>query len=235
MLLHLHGSDIRSRQYESHFQRTIRAAVNGAGKVVYATPELDEHVLPLRADAEYLPIPVSLGELPDPVTPQERSAVFFASRWEAVKGAELQVEIAARIRALDPEVQMIGLDWGEGASAARAAGVRLVPRMAHDEYLRLMGSSRVVIGQMTRILATSELEALMMGVPLISTYDDTLYPQLRRLSGSAPAQMAEAAVASVRDPEGAAREQGGHNFALLEHETGAVLDRLLPMYRQLIL
>ncbi|MCT1431762.1 hypothetical protein M3G50_13550 [Brachybacterium muris] len=235
VLLHLHGSDIRSRQYERHFQRTIRAAVGGAAKVVYATPELLEHVQPLRDDAEYIPVPVSLSDLPDPVAIDRRRAVFFASRWEPVKGGELQVEVASLIHELDPDVPLLGLDWGAGASAARAVGVHLVSRMTHGEYLRLMGSARVVVGQMTRILATSELEALMMGIPLVSTYDPVLYPGLARLSGQSPKQMAEAAIAAVRDPGGAAEAQGGREFALREHETGVVLDRLLPMYREMAL
>lgn len=232
-LLHLHGSDIRSRQYDPNYKRSIREAVRRADKVVYATPELIEHVTPLRDDAVYLPVPVSRAELPELVPVSRRRGVFFASRWEAVKGGALQIEVARAISDRAPEIEMSGLNWGEGAKAAAAAGVRLRPRMSHPEYLQVIAHAGVVVGQGTSILATSELEALALGIPLIGTFDTELYPELPRLSETSAVAIADGAIAAALDPEGAIAAQRGRDFALANHETSVVLDQLLPMYQAL--
>ena len=63
-VLHLHGTDIRTLQYDPSWTAVVRAGVASARAVFYSTPDLAEHVLPLRPDATLLPVPVDVGRLP---------------------------------------------------------------------------------------------------------------------------------------------------------------------------
>lgn len=70
---------------------------------------------PHRADATLLPVPLPVATLPV-WAPAERPRVVLASRWETVKGLDTQLEVAAGLRqALGAKVELVGLDWGEGA------------------------------------------------------------------------------------------------------------------------
>ncbi len=177
-VLHLHGTDIRTLQYDPQWAAVIRRGVSEARAVLYSTPDLAAHALPLRPDAEYLPVPVDVARLPTWQPDPRRRRVFFASRWEAAKGLDRQLEVARDlVRAVEPDVEVVGLDWGPQASLARDVGVRLLPRLSHTGYLQALAGSSVVIGQAGGILAASELEALGVGVPLVVPVALPLYAE----------------------------------------------------------
>lgn len=167
-VLHCHGTDVRTAQYEPQRTAAIQAGLRDAEAVFYSTPDLAEHVLPHRADAQLLPVPVDVDELPSWTTQSdERPYVVFASRWEAVKGLEPQLETARRlVSAVGDRVDIVGLDWGPAAAEAAALGVQLRPKLDHAAYLRLLAGARAVVGQGAGILSASELEALGSGAPL---------------------------------------------------------------------
>lgn len=187
--LHLHGTDIRTNQYLDAHRRTVRDTVRRAHTVFYSTPDLREHVAPLRDDARLVPVPVSLPE-PTPTDsgiarPRalrelvgDRDFLFFSSRWQEVKGGDRQIEIArALTRALsgpdDPVV--VGLDWGPLAGQAAAAGVRLMDRMPHEEFLATVGAARLCVGQLSGVLGASELDALAADVPMVTPLNPRWY------------------------------------------------------------
>ncbi|MGO1851417.1 hypothetical protein, partial [Microbacterium sp.] len=104
--LHLHGTDIRTRQYEDQHRKLVRDTVRDAHVVFYSTPDLREHVLPLREDARLVPVPVPLPESAPGVLPASvrdvaagREYIFFPSRWEEVKGGARQIEMARTLSA----------------------------------------------------------------------------------------------------------------------------------------
>lgn len=187
--LHLHGTDIRTNQYLDQHRRLVHDTVRRAQTVFYSTPDLREHVSPLREDARLVPVPVSLTErtaegraTARPAALREligdREFVFFSSRWQEVKGGERQIEIArALTRSLsgpsDPVV--LGLDWGPLAGEAEAAGVRLIGRMPHDEFLATVGAARLCVGQLSGVLGASELDALAADVPMVAPLNPQWY------------------------------------------------------------
>ena len=172
-VIHLHGTDIRSHQYDPRYAALVRRAVERAAAVLYSTPDLAEHVR-WRPDAALLPVPVDVAALPA-WRPDPRPTVVFASRWEAVKGLPVQLAIADAIRRRQPEARLLGIDWGSGAAEARAHGVELVPRLRHEEFLDLLATAHVVVGQPTGMLAASELEAVGMGVPVVAPLEPRWY------------------------------------------------------------
>lgn len=175
-VLHCHGTDVRTTQYDPRRTDEIRAGLRDAEAVFYSTPDLAEHVLPHRADATLLPVPVDVDALPCWQPAPGRPQVVFASRWEAVKGLEAQLDVAERlVAALGDRVEVVGLDWGPDAQEAARRGVRLVPRLDHAAYLRLLAGASAVVGQSAGILSASELEAMGTGAPLVVPVELPLY------------------------------------------------------------
>jgi len=72
-------------------------------------------------------------------------------------------------------VEVVGLDWGPDAAEAARRGVRLVPRLDHAAYLRLLAGAGAVVGQAAGILSASELEAMGTGAPLVVPVELPLY------------------------------------------------------------
>ena len=84
-VLHLHGTDIRSRRYEPAYTNRIHDAVAHARQVFYSTPDLREHLTDWRPEARLIPVPVDLDcpAANNPYRCKARSTgsyVFFVSR-----------------------------------------------------------------------------------------------------------------------------------------------------------
>lgn len=232
-VLHCHGTDVRTAQYEDGFGPTVRAALDGAEAVVFSTPDLAEHVLPRRPDALYLPVPVDTDTLPTWRAP-ERPRIAFASRWEGVKGLAVQLDTASQlVAALDGRADVVGLDWGPAAPEAAAAGVRLVPRMDHAAYLSWLAGATAVVGQAAGILSASELEALGTGAPLLMPAPMPLYAdEAPPVLGGSPASVVEAAAALVGgEPHDA---EAGRLWTARVHGVNLAVDHLLAIYADVI-
>lgn len=232
-VLHCHGSDVRSGQYQPGIGTHIREALRVAETVVYSTPDLAEHVLNTRPDARYLPVPIATADLPT-WHPPERPRIVFASRWEQVKGLERQVETARALsREFGSDVELLGLDWGPDADQAKDAGVRLVPRMSHDQYLAWLACSTAVVGQAAGILSASELEALGSGVPLLVPAPLPLY------ATDAPPVLGNS-VESVLDHVSRLLESGvfdpaqGREWVQRVHGVSGRVDTLMDIYRDVL-
>lgn len=233
LAVHLHGSDIRLMQYAPSTSRSVREGVRSADLVVFSTPDLLEHAQRVRSDVHYLPVPISSSELPSPPPDEERRGILFVSRWDASKGGERMLEIAELLQEHAPEIPVHGLDWGDGTGRARQAGVVLLPRQHHADFLRTVAARRVAIGQANPMIGTSELEALGLGLPLVGSFDPSWYRGLGKLSGDSAADQADAAIQAHRDAQAARAHQDGVGFVRREHETSTVLERLITLYREI--
>ena len=233
-VLHCHGSDVRTAQYDPARGEGIRSGLRDAEAVFYSTPDLAEHVLPHRADALLLPVPIDLAELPpwDPAVPPR---VVFASRWEAVKGLDAQLATAkSLVAALGGRAEVVGLDWGLAAAEAAALGVRLLPRLDHPAYLRLLAGATAVVGQAAGILSASELEALGTGAPLAMPTTLPLYAACPPpVYGSSPESVTEAVDSLV---DGALVHDASRARAWVEGEHGVArdVDLLRDTYRRVV-
>ena len=146
-LLHFHGTDIRTQYYEPARRPALQWGADHAVKVLYLTPDLREHAEAARADAAYLPNPVDLEELPEWRPRRPARALFSPPAGIPSKGGRNQLELVRALRAaVGPDVELQGLDWGDGAPQAAELGVVLVPKMAKPDYLRWLASAHVVVG-----------------------------------------------------------------------------------------
>ena len=230
-VLHLHGTDIRTLWKDPVRGPGIQAAISGARHVFYSTRDNEQNATTARADAEYLPVFVDAAGLP---SWHPQGYVAFASRWEDVKGLEDMVEVARGLAAAGIETR--GLDWGPGTQDAQDAGVRLVPKMAHEDYLRFLAGASVVVGQASRILSVSELEAMAIGIPLAAVGDHLPGPDGGRLpirQGSV-SDVLDAVVADVADPAAAARDLGSRDWTLAHHTADRYVPRVVEVYRDVV-
>ncbi len=233
-VLHCHGTDVRTQQYLPAWQGPIRDGLQRAEAVFFSTPDLAEHVVPQRADATYLPVPIDTGLL-TPWSPAQRPRVVFASRWGDDKGGRPQVDLAASVvAAVDGRADVIGLDWGPRAGEARAAGVHLVARQERAAYLALLASAHAVVGQSAGILAASELEALGSGAPLVMPVPLPLYaaapPPVR---GDSP-QSATEAVVDLVTGTAAHDPTVGQRYVEAVHGVGPALATVLHTYERVL-
>jgi glycosyltransferase involved in cell wall biosynthesis len=233
-VVHLHGTDIRTLQYDPDWQRTIDRALDGALHVFYSTPDLAEHTLPRRPDATYLPVPVDTDALPAPAAAPGPPTVLVVSRWESVKGVERQLETARElVRAVGDRARVVGLDWGPAAGEAARAGVQLVPTRPHGAFLRLVAGATVVVGQAAGILSASELEAIGIGVPVVVPVPLPLYAeQGPPVLGDSP-ESATAAVLSVLDGALRPDAEAARAWVRRHHSPAAGVDVVSGVYDRL--
>ncbi|VDR32709.1 Uncharacterised protein [Arthrobacter agilis] len=235
-VLTLHGTDIRTLQYQERWRKVILDGVRNAEAVMYTTPDLREHILPHRPDAVYLPVSIDVGGLPTSTAGREgRARVFFVSRWDESKNAEGQMELARELLKIEGRTfDVVGLDWGPQAADAERAGVRLVPRMSHPEYLDYIVNSDAAIGQSAGILAASELEAMALGVPLFITLTPGFYPPdipVGQEGCESPRAMAELIAAELSDSESLrSRGVAGKRWITAHHDPAATVERLRTIY-----
>ncbi|MGA7206737.1 MAG: glycosyltransferase, partial [Specibacter sp.] len=149
VVLHLHGTDVRSDLNSKFLGPMVRESIKRADVVLYSTPDMADAVQAIRADAQWFPAPLpsAASTKLTPATPRSGKRVFFASRWDDSKGAPQLLELAAALRRERPELELLGLDWGTYAGQARAQGLQLLPHMSVGEFRAELSRADVVIGQ----------------------------------------------------------------------------------------
>lgn len=234
--LTLHGTDIRENYWQDQHHKVIKEDIDGAGQVWYTTPDLREKAEQARSDAEYLPAPVDMDELPV-WAPAAKPKVLFPSRWEGSKGGDALLQTAADVVSAvgnSGEVDIVGLDWGDRAPEAAALGIKLVPRMAKALFLQELATAHVAIGQVTGVLGLSELQAMGIGVPLICADPADEYLYERAMVGVARSDVAQAVRDSLSDPEALSRKLGGPAYVSQVHSPTALIPKLEAGYAKVL-
>lgn len=231
-VVHFHGTDIRDFYRDPRQRGIIQWGADSAKAVFYATPDLAEHARQARPDAQYLPNPVDLAELPE-WQPSAEPRILFASRWGEAKGGAEQLELVARLsRALSGTgIRLEGLDWGENAGQAAALGVTLVPTMGKSGYLSWLAGAHVVVGQSTGLLGISELQAMGIGVPTVADVRPGLYPGIVPVLGQGGlSERVEAIVEAAKDPAAAASQLGARSWLSEHHDPATIVRQLAAVY-----
>ena len=175
------------------------------------------------------PTPANDANSPGAGTPE----VFFASRWDDSKGGTGLVDLAADL--VRDGVSVAGIDWGQHATAARRAGVRLAPKLDAASFRAAMSEADLVVGQFRAgALGISDLEAMALGRPLVTW----LAPGPE--SGAPVVNVqAEEAFQSVRTLLGDASARGAlggcaRTWVLSERSPSAAVTRLDRVYQQIL-
>jgi hypothetical protein len=229
-VLHFHGTDIRHHFHQPYAHDVMLAASASALAVFYSTPDLREHAIQARADAIYFPTPIDQAALP-PWRPAEVPTVAFASRWDGSKNADFQLDIArGLVAAAKGSVRVQGVDWGDSAAAAQAAGVELVPRMPRADFQRWLASAHVVAGQAAGVVATSELEAIGIGVPVVMPLHPANDPGIPVIAAASTDEVVAAIMAALVAPQATSDSLDGISWIRSTHDAGMLAARLAGLY-----
>lgn len=233
--LTLHGTDIRENYWQEQHHATIKADIDGAGQVWYTTPDLREKAEQARSDAEYLPVPIAMEQLPA-WAPAQKPRVFFTSRWDASKGGDAWVQTAADVVAAlaDQDVDVVALDWGDRATEVAQLGVTLLPKMSKTQFLQEIARAHVAVGQVAGILAASELEAIGIGVPTVFADQDPGYAEDIATVSVARADVGQAVRESLKDPLALSRRLAGPDYVLKNHSARSLIPLLEAGYTKVL-
>ena len=233
--LTLHGTDIRENYWQEQHHAVMKEDIDRAGHVWYTTPDLREKAEKARADAEYCPVPLTMSELPA-WSPAVRPRVFFPSRWDSSKGGDAWIQTAREVaQALKGrDVDLVGLDWGDRAPEAAAAGIQLLPKMPKAQFLIELSKAHVAVGQIAGILAASELEAMGIGVPTIFADQADGYPKDLATVSVSRADVAQAVVESLTDPLELSRRLDGPGYIRRTHAATTLLPMLNAGYKKVL-
>lgn len=238
VVLHLHGTDVRSDLKSRFLGPVVRASIAGADVVLYSTPDLAAAIHEIRPDAQWFPapLPAAASVQLDPATPRSGRRVFFASRWDDSKGARGLLELAAALRQERPELDLVGLDWGTYAAEARALGIEMLPHMATDEFRRQLAQADVVVGQIAvGALGLSDLEAMAQARPLVAHFTlEKEYGGPAPIFNTAGSDPLVEVLRVLDDAESAAViAQAGRDWALKMHAASVLEVRLEEIYAAL--
>ncbi|MFE4542135.1 hypothetical protein [Arthrobacter sp. NPDC056727] len=214
----------------------IKEDIDRASQVWYTTPDLREKAEQARPDAEYLPAPVDMEELPA-WAPAAKPRVFFPSRWDESKGGDALLQAASDVMSsvgAAGDVDVVGLDWGDRAPEAAALGIRLLPKMSKSLFLAELATAHIAVGQMTGVLGLSELQAMGIGVPLVFADSVAGYPDEQAAVNVARSDIGPAVCDSLADPEALSRKLDGRTYVSKFHGAAALLPRLDAGYAKVL-
>jgi len=174
--LHCHGTDVR-RNLNQFYQRPfIIQSLQRARMVFFSTPDLAEHVLPIRPDAVWLPNPI-ITKLFRPGSTSEndrrrRPRVLFISALSRIKGVERAFQVIDLVQKQVPEVEITVIGFGEQLRRYEQwPGITVLPRVPYEDMPTLIWDCDVVVGQLwLGILSMSEAEAMACGKPVVMEY-----------------------------------------------------------------
>ncbi|VEI12922.1 glycosyltransferase family protein [Trueperella bialowiezensis] len=234
--LHLHGTDIRKHWANGRRKSKVQPWIEGAERVYYTNLDTRENAEEAFPGAEFMPAFIEPDRLvPWAYTDQQPQKIVFLSRWEDIKGAPANIALARELRRAFPGVALEGLDWGDQTEQARQAGVNLVPKMGHSDYVRWISEATIAIGQAQPMLGVSEFEAMAIGLPVA-----VLGSRIPRPTDGATPPVIEgdldAVVEGIRlaldDPFSATEELGAKQWVLDRHLADSYVPGLQRAYRE---
>jgi len=174
-VLHIHGSDVRGFNSDgipiSRVSRGTMEAILKAKGVVFSTPELGPIVREIRADATWLPNPITPFPNPPALRDKRHSFadIFFPHEWMDDKGLQSGLSLIERIRsAAGRKLKIVGLKIGPRQDLALQNGIELVDPVARVKHFDRLLNSKVVLGQGHGALySLNELEAMSIGANFI--------------------------------------------------------------------
>ena len=201
-LLHCHGSDVR--EVHAFTRPLVERALASAGRVFYATPDLERFVRQRRKDAMFLANPVDVEEF-RPLTPASASnSVLVCCALTEIKGAVRILNACRLLAERRPEIEITVIGGGDYTPQfAALPNVRVVPHRPREELPELISHHGVVVGQvLLGALGMAELESLACARPLVAWFRyDRAYPEpvpmVRAVDGR---DIAEAVIRLVDDP-----------------------------------
>lgn len=239
VVLHLHGTDVRSDMKSPILGPVVRRSIKSADVILYSTPDLGQAVKKLRPDAQWFPAPLPPAASVRLPKHGEGAAIriLFVSRWDESKGAPGLLRLVAALQKRHPTVELVGLDWGTYAQSARETGMTLLPLMGTEEFRQEIANADVVVGQIAfGALGLSDLEAMAQERPLVAKFTlEKDYGNKAPLFNTADEPALDLVERILSDPNAAAQiAKAGRAWALEHHGAQGLETRLEGIYQELL-
>jgi glycosyltransferase involved in cell wall biosynthesis len=175
VVIHCHGSDIRSRAQSPSFRGMLGPVFRRAGAVLCITPDILEPARTLRPDALFVPGPVDTDHLvPNQQADEHPWTVLLFAGLLPIKGVATSTEALHRFASRHSDVRVILLDRGPLSQEYQQKYGKqfdFVPQVSQDAVRELIWKADVVVGQMVLgALGLSELQAMSCAKPVIASY-----------------------------------------------------------------
>jgi len=250
-VLHCHGTDVR-RNLNRFYQRPfIARSLQQAAQVFFSTPDLAEHILPVRPDAVWLPNPTNtdrfcpngeqafLSRQDADSTPVPNTArpprVLFISALSRIKGVERAFQMIDLLQKQMPEAEIVVMGFGDQLPRYRNwPGINVLDRVPYEAMPSLIQSNDVVVGQLRLgIISMSEQEAMACGKPIVGEFR---YPEVYDepppiLTGDTAEELTGQVIRLLNDEN--ARQAAGHRareWAVKHHDYRLVAGLLESYY-----
>lgn len=206
--LHCHGTDVRRNLHRFYQRPFIVHSLRVAQMVFYSTPDLAEHVLPVRPDAVWFPNPINIEAFTpdsDGKRLRQRPRVFFISELSQIKGVDREFEVIASLQRQVPEIEIAVMGCGTQFERYRHwPGITVLPRVPYNDMPARIRGFDVVVGQLKLgILSMSEMEAMACGVPVVGEfrYPEFYTEQPPIATGSTTEELVGAIIELLADEE----------------------------------
>jgi glycosyltransferase involved in cell wall biosynthesis len=229
-VLHCHGDDVRDVERRV-WAPVIRLAIQRARHVYFSTPDLEEPLKRIRADAEFLPNPIDVDQFrPEPL-PSDAEDVLIACALAENKGVGAILEACAMLNREMPGVRVTAFESGAGAAAAQElANVLLLVHQPREKLPALMTRHRVIVGQVHEgAVGMVELESLACARPVVAwfTYGEAYAEPPPFVQARTGEQIAAAITGLLEDPAGAARAgAAGREWVCRYHNAATMAERV---------
>jgi glycosyltransferase involved in cell wall biosynthesis len=248
--LHLHGTDIRHVRQDPLRWPITRAAVAGAIRPFYVTPDLQAPLEAIRRDGIFLPNPLYTERF----TPQHKHwsdpprVLCFTRLFDRVKGSDIMFAGVNLLRQQGYRFHFSVLDYGPDRARyydfPATNFLPVIPRQldpkanqSHDKKIAaLINSHDIVLGQFVRgVLGLAELEAISCANPLIANFQPTpLYSEQPPMRSAQTPEAVAAQLAHLLDHPTQSQELGlaARAWVIKYHGQENAVRRLMVAYQR---
>ena len=200
-VLHCHGTDLRD--LDSPLRRPIIvAALKGAERVLYATPDLEALIAPYRPDAEFMPNPVDTDEFaPGPEEPDE-SDIYICCGLTPKKGVDDILAACRQLADERPDLRITAIAGGPHLETfRRLPNVLLIAHQPRFKLPAMIARHKVVLGQIHHgAIGMAEMEAMSCGRAVVADFSyDSAYAEPPPLVNASSGETAVRALIELVD------------------------------------
>ena len=229
-VLHCHGDDVRDVERRI-WAPVIRLAIRKARHVYYSTPDLQEPLMRMRPDAEFLPNPIDIEQFAPQPLPADAEDVLIACALSDNKGAPAILDACRLLAGERPAVRVDAFAGGvHTREANELANVLLLAHQPREKLPSLMSRHRVIVGQVHQgAVGMVELESLACARPVVSRFTfDFAYPAPPPFVQASDGREIAAAIERLLDDPAAAAEIGraGRAWVCRFHNAASMAERV---------
>lgn len=232
IVLHAHGTDLRSTKTNRNFRLIVKWACSRANFLFYATPDLKPLANEFHERTDFLPNPIDTDFFKPIKSKQYPNSVLIFSSLNTFKRMKIPLEACKFLDNIKFDVVFFGPHREYYREKYGQDNVSFIPPVEHSQIPSLLAKYPLVIGQFSGALGMTELEAMSCGKPVISQWQfDSFYPEPAPvLSASSPEEVAKLVKENLGD---VSLGQKSRKWVEQNHGIDAVTRKLISVYDSL--